>query len=222
MLEILMPTLGPEFLAELQSVLVPLALRVFAGGAVGLVLAVIVSIWYRRRSSHPRGLVIGSAIGIFIVCGAVLPLSLGLEGALERTTDSAIAHFSPELERAVAEAGLDPNAIELEHLRRAADELAAAYEAAADDPESADLPDLDPEQVRAMVDLVHARLGDAETVSVRQILHTTRDLIVADFYRFLPLASALVAAVPILFVGIMLVTTRSTGSRAPRDRVSEE
>lgn len=200
-----METVAFEVLRDAGGILGPLGLRMLGGLVIGVIVAAIYRVVYGRMNRSGRsGLAGFLAILIFGISGLLLPLAFGLERALTEATDLVIPQIAGELEREIADQGLDPHNLDAVEVQRALDHMLEEIERDADP----QITEAQEERIRQSVAEIRSAIGDEGELSVTELLYRIRDGVLAPLYRLVPFAIGVLIGVPILFVAISLPLAR--------------
>lgn len=171
---------------DLGSVFLPLSLRMLAGLVIGILVAAAFNSLYRRTNARHRSGAVGViAILLCAVSGFLAPLSMGIQPALVRATDAVLPEIAQQLEPELRQQGLDPQAIDSAQISPVLDEILAELQTA---------------ELGAAVLDIRQQIGTTNTVSLANLLVIVRDAIFARVFRSIRLVTAVLIAVPLVFM----------------------
>lgn len=182
---------------DLGSVFLPVGLRMLAGLVIGIIIAAAFNTLYRRTNRmHKSGFVGFIAIVLCAGAGLLVPLTTSLEPALVGATDVVIPEIARQLEPDLRAQGLNPQAIDGVQVSRVLDEVLEEMQRN----ESLGILSRQEAAVRDAMEDVRRQLGGANTISLTNLMVIVRDAFLGRFFRIVRFVTAILIAVPLVFM----------------------
>lgn len=182
---------------DLGSIFLPIFLRMLAGLVIGILVAAAFNSLYRRTNARHRSGAVGViAILLCAVAGFLVPLSMGIQPALVRATDAVLPEITRQLEPELRQQGLDPQAIDSAQISPVLDEILAELQSQ----EIGGFMNRQEAEMEAAVLDIRQQIGTTNTVSLANLLVIVRDAIFARIFRSIRLVTAVLIAVPLVFM----------------------
>ncbi|MFW6252302.1 MAG: hypothetical protein ACOC4F_00100 [bacterium] len=182
---------------DLVSVFLPVGLRMLAGLVIGVLVAAMYNSLYRRTNSmHRSGAVGVTAIILCAVAGFLVPLSMGIQPALVQATDAILPEVTRQLEPEIRQQGLNPQAIDGAQISLVLDEIEAELQSQ----DFGAFMNRQEAEMQAAITDIRQQLGATNTVSLANLLVIVRDAIFARIFGSIRLVTAILIAVPLVFM----------------------